>query len=150
MPGLGWDEFVLASHAVFSELQAAKVLEVLGERFGAEAVWLFGSQATGRATANSDIDLAVLFAKRPSAAERIELQATLAERLGHSVDLVDLDAASPALAMQVLKHGKLLVDRNPRRRIAFTAVLPSRYEDLRRLRAPIERMIAQRMSHGGA
>jgi uncharacterized protein len=99
-------------------------------------------------TTDSDIDLAVLFTKRPTVAERIELQSELAACLGSCVDLVDLDVASPALSMQVLKHGKLLSDRNPRRRIAFTAMLPSRYEDLRRLRAPIERMIAERMSHG--
>jgi len=98
--------------------------------------------------ADSDMDLAVLFSQRPSVAERLELQAELADRLRLPVDLVALSTASPALAMQVLRHGQLLQDRNPRRRIAFTAVLPSRYEDLRRLRAPIERKIAERMRHG--
>ena len=111
-------------------------------------MWLFGSHADGRATAVSDIDLAVLFTRRPTAAERLELQADLAQQLAKPVDLIDLDAASPVLAMQVLRHGRLLLDRNPRRRIAFTSTLPSRYEDVRRLRAPIERMIAARMSHG--
>lgn len=129
--------------------QTAIILETLDERFQADAVWLFGSRVTGRATPTSDIDIAVLFTKRPSAVERLELQALLAERLETAVDLVDLDTASPALSMQVLRQGKLLVDRNSRRRLAFTVLAPSRYEDLRRLRAPIERSIAARMSHGG-
>lgn len=130
------------------ESQIAILLELLGQRAGVDAAWLFGSQATGKAGPSSDIDVAVLFSQRPSPIERIEWQSELAGRLGRSVDLVDLDGASPALAMQVLRHGKLLLDRNPRRRIAFAAILPSRYEDLRRLRAPIEQRIAERMGHG--
>jgi predicted nucleotidyltransferase len=124
------------------------ILRAVDQAAGADAMWLFGSHANGRATAASDIDLAVLFTQRPTAAERLELQADLSQQLEKPVDLIDLDAASPVLAMQVLRHGRLLLDRNPRRRIAFASILPSRYEDVRRLRAPIERMIAARMSHG--
>lgn len=128
--------------------QTGTILEMLAARFGADAVWIFGSQACGRETPRSDIDVAVLFRTRPTPIERMDLQADLAERLGKPVDLVDLDSASPVLATQVLRHGQLVLDRNPRRRIAFTTILPSRYEDLRLVRAPIERRIAERMKHG--
>lgn len=130
------------------EAQTIALTSALDQRFGVDVLWLFGSHATGRATAASDIDIAVLFRTRPSTAERLELESELADTLGKPVDLIDLDGVSAALAMQVLKHGQLLIDRNPRRRIAFTARAPARYDDLRRLRAPIERKISERMNHG--
>jgi predicted nucleotidyltransferase len=130
------------------EAQTTALTQVLDQRFGVESLWLFGSTATGRATPDSDLDLAVLFRTRPTVIERLELESELARLAGKPVDLIDLDAASPALAMQVLRHGQLLVDRNPARRITFTARAPARYDDLRRLRAPIERKIAERMNHG--
>jgi len=139
---------MLTCAPVLDQRQTHALLEALDADFGADTVWLFGSQASGRATETSDIDVAVLFKQRPDVNERIELSRELARRLGRDVDLVDLDAASPALCMQVLKSGTLLADRNPRRRIAFTTRLVPRYEDLRRLRAPIERQIRERMKHG--
>lgn len=135
-------------HRVLDALTTASILAKLAERFGADAVWIFGSQARGQARPTSDIDIAVLFQKRPTVLERLDLQAELAEHLRKPVDLVDLDGASPVLAMQVLRHGQLLLDGNPRRRVAFTTLLVSRYEDLRIVRAPIERKIAERMKHG--
>ena len=122
----------------------AAILEMLGARFGADAVWFFGSQARGQETSQSDIDVAVLFQTRLTPLERIDFQADLAERLGKRVDLVDLDSASPVLAMQVLRHGQLVLDHNRRWRLAFATLLPSRYEDLRIVRAPVERRIAER------
>ena len=49
--------------------------------------------------------------------------------------------------MQVLRHGQIIADRAPKVRTTFTAGLVSRYEDLRILRAPIERRIRERL-HG--
>ena len=128
--------------------QLSAIVTTLDQRFRVDTLWVFGSTASGRATAGSDLDLAVLFRAAPSIDERVELESELADLLGQPVDLIDLDRASPALAMQVLRSDKLLLDRNPSRRFAFTALLPSRYDDLRRLRAPIERAIAKRMTHG--
>lgn len=128
--------------------ETATILDKLAEHFGADAVWIFGSQARGQALPHSDIDIAVLFQTRPTVLERIDLQSDLAEQLGKPVDLVDLDGASPILAMQVLRHGQLVLDLNASRRVAFTVLLVSRYTDLRIVNAPIERKIAERMKHG--
>jgi hypothetical protein len=49
--------------------------------------------------------------------------------------------------MQVLRHGTLVADRDPSARVQFMTALPSRYEDLRIVRAPIERYIRERL-HG--
>jgi predicted nucleotidyltransferase len=127
----------------------SRVLAALDERFGLAALWIFGSQATGRATPASDLDLAALFRRRPAPLDLASAEEALALALGCDVDLVDLDRASPALAMQVLKHGRLVLDADPTLRVRFLTTLPSRYEDLRRVRAPIERSVSERM-HGRA
>jgi predicted nucleotidyltransferase len=122
----------------------------LERRIGLDALWVFGSVARGTDTDGSDLDLAALFARRPSAEELIALRTDLAAQAGRDVDLVDLDTASPIVAMQVLRHGRLLVDRAPRRRVAFASGLPGRYEDIVRLRRPAEQALLRRVARGGA
>jgi hypothetical protein len=52
------------------------------------------------------------------------------------------------LARQVVRHGRLLADVNPSRRIAFLALLPSRWDDLRIARKVVDRKILVRMAGG--
>lgn len=122
----------------------------LDRRVGLDALWVYGSVARGTDTAGSDVDLAALFARRPAAAELLSLPGDLAVLAGRDVDLVDLDTASPVIAMQVLREGRLLADVVPRRRIAFVSGLTSRYEDLRRLRQGSEAALLKRVVDGGA
>lgn len=49
----------------------------------------------GRAQPHSDVDLAVMLERLPGAMQRVQLRQDLSERLGHRVDLVSLDDASP-------------------------------------------------------
>ncbi|MBK7585278.1 MAG: nucleotidyltransferase domain-containing protein [Myxococcales bacterium] len=132
---------------MLTESQLADVVRCLERETSLAALWLFGSEARGGARADSDVDLAALFVESPTPAVRLELSAALSRLLAREVDLVDLGTGSPAIAMQVLRHGRLLVDRRPELRVSFATVLPSRYEDLRIVRAPIEAAIAERM-HG--
>jgi uncharacterized protein len=125
-----------------------RVAERLDERFGLDALWLFGSAAKGTATAASDIDLAALFRQRPSTAEILDVREELGGWLARDVDLVDLDAASPILVMQVLRHGKILLDRNPIRRSRFVAAAPGNYEDLMIVRREGERVLLDRIRGG--
>lgn len=120
----------------------------LDERFGVETLWLFGSEAKGTATAKSDLDLAALFLRPPTPLERIEAAVDLGSFLGREVDLIDLDRTTPILAMQVLRHGRLLVDRNPTRRAAFFGRTISMYEDLKIVRRGAERSLLKRMAAG--
>ncbi len=74
---------------------------------------LFGSQATGRGTQRSDIDL--LVALTDASATRVaQVTGRLERRLGRDVQLVRLrDAeAAPALMADALEHGRVLVDRD--------------------------------------
>jgi hypothetical protein len=124
------------------------VIAMLDAHSGADALWVFGSEASGNAGPESDLDLAVLFRQPPSTLERLDLQARLAALAGRPVDLIDLDHAPPPLAFQVLRNGKLRVDRNPSRRHAFASALTGRYQDVSFLRAPIIRHLTMRLQHG--
>jgi predicted nucleotidyltransferase len=120
----------------------------LDERFGLDALWLFGSEVRGAATTDSDLDLAALFRCAPAPSELLEARAELGTLLGRTVDLVDLDWASPILVMQVLRHGRLLLDQNPSRRVRLVAAAPGKYEDLRLVRREGERLLLERVRGG--
>jgi uncharacterized protein len=124
------------------------VLACLDQRFDVDTVWLYGSASRGELRAGSDVDLAMLVRRHPTADELYEARSEAAELIGRDVDLVDLDRASPILAMQVLRHGRLLVDRDPARRWRFEAAVPGRYEDLMIMRRPMEKELIQRVLHG--
>jgi predicted nucleotidyltransferase len=133
---------------VLSEAQIDSIKEHLDGRFGLDALWLFGSEAMGSAGPFSDIDLAALFRSRPSALDLLEAQDALGALLGREVDIVDLERASPIVAMQVFRHGRLLTDANPRRRHQAVSVTASRYEDLRIVRREAERAMLARIRNG--
>jgi predicted nucleotidyltransferase len=65
-------------------------------------VGVFGSQATGEATDNSDIDLLVKFSKRKSLLALIRLERQLSEALGRKVDLLTEASLSPHLRTRIL------------------------------------------------
>jgi len=123
------------------------VLRDLDSRWGVEAAWLFGSQVRG-ARPDSDIDLAILFRTLPDPVDLLEARADLEQKAGAPVDVVDLYRASPIIAFQALKNGRLVADHAPRRRIDFATHLPSRYEDLMIMRRGIERAMMARLGHG--
>lgn len=125
-----------------------RAVDILDRRFGLDSLWLFGSEAQGTARPDSDVDLAALFTVRPTPIEVFEAQVELAEILGRDVDLVNLDRVSPILARQVLRHGRLVIDRNPKRRYAFFSRTISMYEDVKIQRREAERKLLERFSGG--
>ena len=70
---------------------------------------LFGSVASGAATAQSDLDLAVIAALPLEVAEKIQIIEALAMATGRPIDLVDVHAAPEPLLGQVLKHGRRII-----------------------------------------
>lgn len=81
----------------------------LAEHGGIRLAILFGSRATGRATAHSDLDLAVRTTASLEVAEKIALIERLAEATGMPVDLIDLKRVGEPLLGQILKHGVRLM-----------------------------------------
>lgn len=71
---------------------------------------LFGSQATGDITAESDIDLALLSEIPISSSLKLELVEKIGARFGRPVDIVDLYHAAEPILGQVFKGKRLLGD----------------------------------------
>lgn len=72
------------------------------------AIYLFGSQASGDANADSDVDLSVLVRGKVDPVRLWELAAELADIVGLPVDLVDLRAASTVMQYQIITTGRPL------------------------------------------
>ncbi|MFU8769955.1 MAG: type VII toxin-antitoxin system MntA family adenylyltransferase antitoxin [Desulfotignum sp.] len=75
---------------------------------GIAAVYLFGSAATGKMKADSDLDIAVMSAGRIDGFERISMETALSNLLGRDVDLVIFHQAGVLLQHQILKYGCLI------------------------------------------
>ena len=71
---------------------------------------LFGSQATGDITGESDIDLALLSDIPISSGLKLELVEMIGARFGRPVDIVDLYYAAEPMLGQVFKGKRLLGD----------------------------------------
>jgi predicted nucleotidyltransferase len=96
-----------------------------------EFAYVFGSVATGRTGALSDLDLAAFLKPSLSAARRDRLRLRLLRELSSAagqVDLIILNDAPLNLRFSSVQ-GRLLFSRNERLRVAFEAAARSRYFD---------------------
>jgi len=99
-----------------------------------KAAFLFGSQASGRARADSDVDVAILIdagAARIDARTQLRrvLEALAAHVAADRLDIVILNDAPPALAFQVLKGGKLAFERDRTALHRFRVSIYTRHSD---------------------
>ena len=74
----------------------------------AEVIW-FGSWPQGKARPHSDIDMAISTGA-PISSERMGILQEAVDNLPtlYEIDIVDLNAASPKLREEILKHGERL------------------------------------------
>jgi predicted nucleotidyltransferase len=113
------------------------------------AVYRFGSTVHATTHRDSDTDLAVLMRQRLSPESRFDIQERIAARLGHDVDLVDLAAASPVMAIQVVTGGRLLYDGDSAARGLFEDRVFGAYARLNEERRGIlERVAAEGTVYG--
>ncbi|MFN3716200.1 MAG: type VII toxin-antitoxin system MntA family adenylyltransferase antitoxin [Thiobacillus sp.] len=82
-----------------------RIRQVLNQHGGIRVAILFGSLAAGRATPESDLDLAVLMEAPLSAETRMALIGELSQAIGRPVDLIDLRTTGESVLGQILKHG---------------------------------------------
>lgn len=102
-----------------------------------QAAYVFGSEARGDSTPQSDIDLAILVPVALEAVARWELQEKLANLLRRDVDLVDLRTASAVMRASVLSDSRLLFDGASTDRQLFEALALSDYARLNEERREI-------------
>jgi len=75
-----------------------------------ELAFLFGSQASGSARADSDVDLAILLRQPLSADLKLSLTEAVAAALGCAVDIVDLFEAPEPITGEILAGERLVGD----------------------------------------
>jgi len=121
-----------------SQLEAAFAAQ------GVRVAYLFGSQATGRARPDSDVDVAVLWGDDVPRSDyfrrRLELIGAMMELFRtNDVDVVVLNEATPLLALEVLRQGQLLYNVDDNLRVAFQVRTVREYRDT----APLRRLLAE-------
>ena len=87
------------------------------------AVYAFGSRVQGTASAESDLDLAVLVAGYADPLVLWQLAGELAETAGCPVDLLDLRAASTVMQHQILTGGQCWWAKDTRAALFEAAML---------------------------
>lgn len=117
--------------------QVADSLQALGQEHPEiVAIYLFGSEAKGRAGPLSDLDVALLLEEPKEAHKRDFMpHLLLVSEVTHAcrkfdVDVVMLNEATPLLAYEVIHGGQLLYEADHNRRVEFEARAIQHYLDL--------------------
>lgn len=113
-------------------------LQFISEHLGKYPVvfaYLFGSQAIGRQTPLSDMDIAVFLEKTASRSERFDIRLRLSNELSAVLktraDLIVMNDIPVQLAYEIIKHGKALFCRDRDARVDTETEILSRYLDRR-------------------
>ncbi|HVR41761.1 MAG TPA: nucleotidyltransferase domain-containing protein [Thermoanaerobaculia bacterium] len=127
------------------ELQVEQALREFFARdpHGAVAVYLFGSVGRMEARADSDVDVGVLFEKIPPStldSMPFQLDGELEELLRTEVDVVSLNTASADLRYRVIRDGRIVLDADRSRRLAFEVATRNEYWDLLPILRRVRRM----------
>lgn len=116
-----------------AERAARIIADYYRDEAGIAAVYLFGSVARGTAGSSSDVDIAVLYETPPPAelmAQPFDDEAELSERLGRPAQIVVMNRAPVDLIHRVLRDGRLVLEPNKSRRVAFEVRARNEYFDL--------------------
>ncbi len=123
-----------SDHVVDMPLNTEALVNCLAAQPDVLAAYLFGSYATGEARPESDVDVAVLLSgtdEMERFERRLRLMGEVEEALGRRpADVVVLNDAPPLLAHQVLRHGRLIFERDQAARVEFEVRSGQVYTDL--------------------
>lgn len=112
--------------------------------------YLFGSQATGKATMKSDVDIAFFFNEnqQPDMDQLLQIEDRITSLLKQEIDILVLNNATPVIRMQVLKKGKRIFENVHQSFIRFFIKTVNEYDDLKRVRQVNERNILKGRIYG--
>ena len=114
---------------------AESISSYLKENFESiTAAYLFGSFVTGAPF--SDIDLGLIIKKDFAKLMffEFELENRLEKIFNHSVDVRVLNRAPLSFCQNVIRHGKVILDRDPNHRADFEGKIRKQYFDFSRFR----------------
>lgn len=118
---------------MLTPFQRQKIKEYFAKQ-PVEVVYLFGSQATGKANKLSDVDFAVLFKPSLSSSKRFDLRLEFMSELGRilkrdDAEVVDLEEAPVALRYSAIAPRHQIYIADDDKRAVFEAETTSRYFD---------------------
>src|SRR5439155_8574673 len=124
-----------------------------GRRIPTSRPSISGSRAVRAAGPRSDVDLAVALRGGLEASarwrKRLDLIGDACARLGtDTVDVVVLEDAPALLGHRVLARGRLLCERDPRRRVQVAERVMRQYLDEAHLRAVLDAGLGRRVREG--
>ncbi len=128
-------------------------LEPCFEKHGVLLAYLYGSQATGKASLLSDIDIAVLFERGAGASERfkriLDLMSDLADVFKRDdVNVLDLDGGTPLLNNNVRLQGRVIYCADARARAEFELHALQQFVDTEPLRREQNRYLKEKIERG--
>jgi predicted nucleotidyltransferase len=123
---------------------------IFGKYPGIQAVYLFGSSATGRARAESDLDLAVLADDAKLRARKVDILAELAANGFCNVDLVFLPDNDIVLQYEAVRLNRLLYQRPDFDGAATFSLVVRRYLDFQPYLKVQRKAYKQRVLNGQA
>jgi len=128
-------------------------LKSVFEKHGVVLAFLYGSQATGRAGALSDVDIAVLFPREVESDERFQRVLRLMSDLASlfkrdDVNVLDLDEGTPLLNNNVRVQGRVIFCADERTRIGFMIRALQQYEDTEPMRREQNYYLREKIKRG--
>ncbi len=130
---------------------AAKLKEFASDRTDIVAVYLYGSQVSGQARPDSDVDLALLM--RPEGRDLFDLELRLdseiATRLsGYEIEVLVLNRAPVSMQFEAVSTGRLLFSADEAFRTEWEVSMLSRYWDIRPFLQEYDRVFFKRLKEG--
>jgi predicted nucleotidyltransferase len=117
-----------------AKLDMAALTEYFARQPDVVAAYLFGSHVSGKARPESDVDTAVLLSEEDGVVRferRLRMMSEVSEVCGREADVIVLNDAPPILQHQVLRHGRLIFERDRRARVEFEVRAGKVYADLK-------------------
>ena len=114
---------------------------------GVDLCVLFGSQATGRTHARSDVDVALFSASQPDMKkDLLRLMGELEDQFGQPVDLVIIEPdTDPVLRLEVFQHGQPLYESRSGLFNEHRVLAVKIFDDTEPLRRIRDRVLAERI-----
>ncbi len=121
---------------MFEKILTRQQLNKLAKKYKIETLYLFGSRAYGKAGKNSDYDFAVLLSEQVDPREYGKLKINIISELlamlnTNYLDLIILNDKNIPLLLKynIIREGKLLLDKNKSRRVNMEAHILTRWFD---------------------
>ncbi len=88
-----------------------KIIEIIKSNVDVELIYIFGSYGTERYNSESDIDIAFSGKREISKEIMKKIWYELVDKLGHEIDLVDINNCGLIIKKEIILKGRLIFER---------------------------------------